>query len=155
MILLLEPFIRRLKKQRVAVSESCVPNRSTEPVVSPSTLLRTGTSTGSGQACRAAPDEVTNNPLMVTIHMEASKVKEGKDFGWMIYFVVGTQLAVSIVAGLWLGDLVDKWIGTKTPWFTFIGLIVGVISGFSLLIRMIKRKNDNKGNETSKNADTK
>ena len=87
--------------------------------------------------------------------MEGSKVKEGKDFGWMIYFAIGTQLAVSIVAGLWLGHLVDKWIGTKTPWFTFIGLVVGVISGFGLLIRMIKRENDNKGDETSKNADTK
>ena len=123
--------------------------------MSPSTFLRTGPSTGSGQACRTAHDKVANHQSLATIHMEASKVKEGKDFGWMIYFVIGTQLAVSIIAGLWLGHLVDKWIGTKTPWFTFIGLIVGVISGFSLLIRMIKRENDNKSNETSKNTDTK
>jgi LPXTG-motif cell wall-anchored protein len=43
---------------------------------------------------------------------------------------------------LLLGHYVDKWVGTKTPWFTFIGLIGGVVSGFGLLIRMIKRKDD-------------
>ncbi len=69
-----------------------------------------------------------------------------------MYFVVGTQLAVSIIAGLLLGHFVDKWVGTTTPWFTFIGLIGGVVSGFSLLIRIIKRKSDN-GNETDKDAE--
>lgn len=45
-----------------------------------------------------------------------------------------------------MGHFVDKWAGTKTPWFTFIGLIGGVVSGFSLLIRIIKRKNDDESN---------
>ncbi|MGH7791115.1 MAG: AtpZ/AtpI family protein [Thermodesulfobacteriota bacterium] len=72
-----------------------------------------------------------------------------------MYFVIGTQLAVSILAGLILGQYVDKWAGTKTPVYTIIGLIAGVISGFSLLIRIIKRKNDNESNEAGKNADTK
>ena len=74
------------------------------------------------------------------------RLKEEKGLGWLVYFAVGTQLGVSIVAGLLLGHFVDKWIGTKTPWFTFIGLIAGVISGFSLLIRIIKRKDDDESN---------
>ncbi|MCI0454566.1 MAG: AtpZ/AtpI family protein [Candidatus Dadabacteria bacterium] len=53
------------------------------------------------------------------------------------------------------GHYVDRWVGTKTPWFTFIGLIAGVVAGFSLLIRMTKRKNDNKSNEAGDNADAK
>lgn len=61
-----------------------------------------------------------------------------------MYFVVGTQLAVSVIAGLLLGHFVDRWVGTKTPWFTFIGLIGGVVSGFGLLISIIKRKNGDK-----------
>lgn len=72
------------------------------------------------------------------------KVKEEEDLGWLVYFVVGTQLAVSVIAGLLLGHFVDKWVGTKMPWFTFIGLIGGMVSGFALLIRIIKRKNDDK-----------
>ena len=74
------------------------------------------------------------------------KVKEEKNLGWLVYFVVGTQLAVSIIAGLLLGHFVDKWAGTKSPWFTFIGLIGGVVSGFTLFIRIIKRKNDDESN---------
>ena len=59
-------------------------------------------------------------------------------------------MAFSVIAGLIAGHYVDKWIGTKTPWFTFIGLIAGVVAGFSLLIRMTKRKNDYRNNEDNK-----
>lgn len=68
------------------------------------------------------------------------KVKEDKEWGWTIYFVIGTQLAVSIVAGLLIGSYVDKWMGSETPIFTIIGLIAGVVSGFTVLVRIMKRK---------------
>lgn len=53
-----------------------------------------------------------------------------------------------------MGHFVDRWIGTKTPWFTLIGLIVGVVSGFSLLIRIMKRINDDDSGEADKNSDS-
>jgi LPXTG-motif cell wall-anchored protein len=48
-----------------------------------------------------------------------------------------------------LGHYVDKWLETETPWFTIIGLIVGMVAGFSLLLRMIKRVNGRKGRESN------
>jgi F0F1-type ATP synthase assembly protein I len=58
---------------------------------------------------------------------------------WLQYFVIGVELAFSVLAGIILGHFVDKWIGAKTPWFTIIGLIAGMASGFTLLIRMTKK----------------
>jgi Uncharacterized protein conserved in bacteria len=69
--------------------------------------------------------------------------------------VIGTELAFSVIGGLILGQFIDERVGTKTPWFTFIGLIAGVVAGFSLLLRMTKRKNDDKSDEAGKNADSK
>jgi F0F1-type ATP synthase assembly protein I len=66
-------------------------------------------------------------------------VKENKNLLWLQYFAIGVELAFSVVAGIILGHYVDKWIGAKSPWFTIIGLIAGMISGFTILIRMTKK----------------
>lgn len=68
------------------------------------------------------------------------KVKEQKNLVWITYFAIGFELAFSVIAGIALGHYIDKWIGTKTPWFTILGIILGMVAGFSLLIRMTKRK---------------
>jgi F0F1-type ATP synthase assembly protein I len=66
----------------------------------------------------------------------------------LVFIVIGFELGFSVIAGIVLGDFVDGWLQTQTPWFTMLGLIAGVITGFSLLIRMINRYNDRKGNES-------
>ncbi|MFB3147687.1 MAG: AtpZ/AtpI family protein [Thermodesulfobacteriota bacterium] len=62
---------------------------------------------------------------------------------------IGFELGFSVIAGIVLGQYVDKWLETETPWFTIIGLIVGMVAGFSLLLRMIKRVNGRKGKESN------
>lgn len=49
-------------------------------------------------------------------------------------------MAFSVIGGLILGQYVDEWVGTKTPWFTLLGLIAGVAAGFGFLIRMTRIK---------------
>ncbi len=48
-----------------------------------------------------------------------------------------------------LGQYIDNWLEVETPWFTIIGLVVGMIAGFALLIRMIKRIDDRKNDESN------
>lgn len=43
------------------------------------------------------------------------------------------------MAGIVIGQYVDKWIGLERPWFTIVGLIAGMVSGFTLLVRMTKK----------------
>ncbi|MEM7007662.1 MAG: AtpZ/AtpI family protein [Thermodesulfobacteriota bacterium] len=61
--------------------------------------------------------------------------------------VIGFELGFSVIAGIVLGDYIDNWLETKTPWFTMIGLVAGVVAGFSLLIRMLRRFDDRKGDK--------
>ncbi len=54
-----------------------------------------------------------------------------------IYGAVGIQLALSVVAGWFLGDWLDgKW-GTR-PWLGLTGLALGFIGGLYNLIRILR-----------------
>jgi F0F1-type ATP synthase assembly protein I len=53
-------------------------------------------------------------------------------------FWVGTACAISVVAGLGLGYLVDQWANT-TPWLTFAGLAFGIASAVLLAVRQLRR----------------
>lgn len=56
---------------------------------------------------------------------------------------VGISLVASILIGLMMGIYLDKWLDTQ-PLFTFIMLLIGVISGFRnvyiLTTRELKRQ---------------
>ncbi len=65
-----------------------------------------------------------------------------------MFIAVGFELGFSVIAGIILGQYVDKWIGTETPWFTIIGLLAGVFAGFSLLLRMLKSVDDGKDSQS-------
>ncbi|MGI9553505.1 MAG: AtpZ/AtpI family protein [Thermodesulfobacteriota bacterium] len=62
----------------------------------------------------------------------------------MYFIVVGTNFGFSVAAGLLLGRYLDNKFGNEVPYFTVLGLLAGVISGMTLLIKMLKMKNDNK-----------
>lgn len=53
-----------------------------------------------------------------------------------LYGIAGAQLAVSVVAGLLLGNYIDKKIGTS-PWITMVGLILGFVGGLYNLIKIM------------------
>lgn len=55
----------------------------------------------------------------------------------MIYIALGFELAFSVLAGAFIGQYLDGWVGTKTPWFTIMGFVVGLAAGITILIKMI------------------
>jgi F0F1-type ATP synthase assembly protein I len=57
---------------------------------------------------------------------------------WMKFIVIGSELAIMILAGLFIGNKIDLYYD-KTPIFTILGIILGSIGGFSLMIRLLKR----------------
>ncbi len=65
-----------------------------------------------------------------------------------MFIAIGFELGFSVIAGILLGQYVDKLVGTRTPWFTIIGLLAGGFAGFNILLRMIKRVNDGKDSKS-------
>lgn len=51
---------------------------------------------------------------------------------------VGLILPSSIAVGLFLGYMLDKWLGTA-PWMLLIFLVLGVVSGLLSLYRAMKK----------------
>ena len=66
-----------------------------------------------------------------------------------MFIAIGFEFGFSVIAGILLGSYVDKLVGTKTPWFTIIGLLAGGFAGFNILLRMLKRVNDGKDSESN------
>jgi len=70
--------------------------------------------------------------------------KYGSKNRWLIFIAVGFELGSAVVAGLVIGSYVDEWAGTRSPYFTLVGLLAGGITGFTILIKMLKIRNDSK-----------
>ena len=51
------------------------------------------------------------------------------------YSHLGFILPASIVVGLGIGAMLDRWLHTK--WITLVGLLVGCVAGFAEMIRII------------------
>lgn len=67
---------------------------------------------------------------------ENSNPKDGNI--WQLigrYSHLAFVLPAAIIAGLIIGHLLDRWLGTS--WITLAGLFVGCIAGFAELIRGI------------------
>jgi F0F1-type ATP synthase assembly protein I len=60
-----------------------------------------------------------------------------------IYGAVGLQLVVALLAGVFLGNWLDRKWGTA-PWLLFLGIILGCGGGFYNLFRLMKWKTQDK-----------
>lgn len=65
-----------------------------------------------------------------------------------MFIVIGFELGFSVIAGILLGQYVDKRLETDTPWFTMLGLLAGGFAGFNLLLRMIRKIDDRKDGQS-------
>ena len=62
----------------------------------------------------------------------------------MYFLVVGGNFGFSVAAGLLLGNYMDNRFYNEIPYFTIVGLLVGVFSGIALLIKLLSIKNAKK-----------
>ena len=62
----------------------------------------------------------------------------------MYFLVVGSNFGFSVAAGLLLGHYLDTKFNNKIPYFTIVGLLVGVFSGIAVLIKLLRIKNGKK-----------
>ena len=51
-----------------------------------------------------------------------------------IAYAAAFSLFASVVSGLIIGWLLDRWLGTK-PWLLITGLVLGSVAGFYELVR--------------------
>ena len=58
------------------------------------------------------------------------------------YIAASTTLVASVGLFTWAGIWVDGRVGTKVPWFTMLGAVVGMTGGFISFFRTVlgKRK---------------
>ena len=58
---------------------------------------------------------------------------------WMVFAVVGVEMAAAVVAGLLAGDWLDSKLGAETPYMTVAGLVAGTAGGMVLLFKTLGR----------------
>lgn len=63
---------------------------------------------------------------------------------WILYAAIGFEIGISVITGLLIGSYVDEWVGTKNPYFTFLGLVGGAATGLTLLIKTLRIRDDRK-----------
>ncbi|NSW74102.1 AtpZ/AtpI family protein [bacterium] len=57
---------------------------------------------------------------------------------WFRFFLVGSELACTILAGLFIGDYIDNKFNMGHT-FTLIGIFLGSISGFIIMFKILDK----------------
>ena len=65
----------------------------------------------------------------------------------MVLGGVGLTFVLATAGATVGGYFLDRWLGT-TPWFTLIGIVVGIAAGFRDLFRSLKRAERQERNGT-------
>ena len=60
---------------------------------------------------------------------------------YLRYSAVGIEMGLSVVAGLFIGKVLDDYLGTQ-PWLTLVFLILGCVAGFRAIYRTARRMQD-------------
>jgi F0F1-type ATP synthase assembly protein I len=58
------------------------------------------------------------------------------------YSGLAFQLIALLLAGMWLGGLADKRLALETPWFTLLGVLLGLGAGLYQLLRDLTKSNN-------------
>ena len=56
------------------------------------------------------------------------------------YMAASTTLVASVGLFTWAGIWLDRKVGTKVPWFTLLGAVVGMTGGFISFFRTVLGK---------------
>jgi len=59
-------------------------------------------------------------------------------------WMVGLNLVISTFVGLGIGYWLDRYFSTR-PWLTLIFLVLGIISGFREMFRMVRKQDNGSG----------
>lgn len=97
------------------------------------------------RVCAFAGLRVDRKPVNAKTRRRVNDMKNSTSYIFGLYGAVGIQLAVSVVAGLIIGDYIDKKIGTS-PWLALAGTILGTVGGMWNLVRILRwheKKNQN------------
>ena len=69
--------------------------------------------------------------------MKKETLRSIKDLAY--YSSLGLQVALSIFIGLAVGQYLDRWVFDTTPWFTLIGIGLGIAAGYRNIGLAIKK----------------
>ena len=88
------------------------------------------------------PDSTQNNLKQLGADLTPlclmKKISRNTILGKVItYSSIGIQVGLTVGIGIICGVYLDQWLGTG-PWLTILGLLVGVISGFTRLFQIGK-----------------
>lgn len=56
---------------------------------------------------------------------------------YLRFSTIGLELGISVLLGLFVGQWLDKQLGT-TPWLLLLCLLVGLAAGFRSILRLLK-----------------
>ncbi|MFC0184745.1 Putative F0F1-ATPase subunit Ca2+/Mg2+ transporter [Pseudarcicella hirudinis] len=69
-----------------------------------------------------------------------NKNQEPDQNPYLKYMGAGTQMLVSIGAGVYLGLKLDEWFQTKTPWFTIACSMLFIFGSMYLFIKSLPKE---------------
>jgi ATP synthase protein I len=81
------------------------------------------------------------HPVSDIFHFPVKKMPRNTILGKVItYSSIGIQVGLTVAIAIIAGVYLDQWLGTG-PWLTILGLLVGVISGFTRLFQVGEKLN--------------